>query len=87
MNIPVKYSKRAVQRVRLKRIINSYLYDNWYDKKEINWKFYKIFVFINKNSISELKSQIEKFDKSYTNHYIIDNFQKSFLKFIDKVWK
>lgn len=87
VNIPVKYSKRAVQRVRLKRIINSYLYDNWYDKKEINWKFYKIFVFINKNSISELKSQIEKFDKSYTNHYIIDNFHKSFLKFIDKVWK
>lgn len=86
VNIPVKYSKRAVQRVKLKRIINNYLSKNWYDKKTINWKFYKIFVFINKNSISELKSQIEKFDKSYTNHYITAQFEKSFLKFIDRLW-
>ena len=86
VNIPVKYSKRAVQRVKLKRIINNYLSKNWYDKKAINWKFYKIFVFINKNSISELKSQIEKFDKSYTNHYITIQFEKSFLKFIDRLW-
>lgn len=87
VNIPVKYSKRAVQRVRLKRIINNYLLGNWYDKKNINWKFYKIFVFINKNSISELKSQMEKFDKSYINHYITVQFEKSFLKFIDRLWK
>lgn len=87
VNIPVKYNKRAVERVKLKRIINAYLLDNWYDRKPINWKFYKIFVFINKNSISELKSQMEKFDKSSINHYITNQFQESFLKFIEKVWK
>ena len=86
VNIPVKYNKRAVERVRLKRIINTYLSKNWYDKKPINWKFYKIFVFINKNSISELKSQMEKFDKDYVNHYIGVQFEDSFLKFMNKLW-
>lgn len=86
VNIPVKYNKRAVERVRLKRIINTYLLNNWYDKKPINWKFYKIFVFINKNSISELKSQMEKFDKDYINHYICVQFADSFLKFMNKLW-
>ena len=86
VNIPVKYNKRAVERVRLKRIINTYLLNNWYDKKPINWKFYKIFVFINKNSISELKSQMEKFDKDYINHYICVQFDDSFLKFMNKLW-
>jgi RNase P protein component len=86
VNIPVKYNKRAVERVRLKRIVNTYLSNNWYDKKVINGKFYKIFVFINKNSISELKSQMEKFDKEHVNHYISSEFEKSFFKFLNKIW-
>jgi len=86
VNIPIKYSKKAVHRVRLKRILNDYIQKNWLDKKTINWKFYKIFIFINKNSISELKSQMEKVDKKDTNHYIQNQFETSFLKFIGKLW-
>ncbi len=86
VNVPLKYSKRAVNRVALKRQINSYLKNNWYEKKQINWNFYKIFISINKNCVSELKSQIEKFDKAQWNHYILLEFEKSFFKFIKKLW-
>ena len=63
VNIPVKFSKRAVQRVWVKRQINSYIKKNWYDKSSINWNYYKIFVTMNKNKLWILKSQIEKIDK------------------------
>lgn len=86
VNVPLKYSKRAVNRVALKRQINFYLQKNWYTKKQINWNFYKIFISINKNCVSELKCQIEKFDKQQANHYIQSEFEKSFFKFIKKLW-
>jgi len=87
VNIPLKYHKKAVYRVFLKRIILRFLRENWFEKKDINGRFYKIFISINKNNISELKSQIEKFDKDTINHYILDQFQKSFLFFLSKLWK
>lgn len=87
VNIPLKYSKKAVDRVALKRKINFYLQKKCFDKQQINWNFYKIFISINKNKISELKSQMEKFDKDGVNHYIVSEFEKSFLKFINKLWK
>lgn len=87
INIPLKYNKKAVHRSSLKRQIISYLQNNNFIEKYINGKFYKIFISINKNSIWELKSQIEKFDKSMTNHYIIKDFEKSFLFFLSKIWK
>lgn len=86
MNIPVKFSKRAVQRVWLKRQINSYIKKNWYDKSSINWNFYKIFVTMNKNKLWILKSQIEKLDKKESNHYIVSEFEKSFFNFLKKIW-
>ena len=87
VNIPVKYSKKAVDRATLKRLINTYLQENWFDKKIINWCYYKIFVSINKNSIWLLKSQMEKFDKAQGNHYIAKEFEKSFFKLLKKLWK
>lgn len=87
VNIPLKYNKKAVSRVSLKRAILNFLRDSWFEKKDINGKFYKIFVSINKNNIWELKSQIEKFDKHNINHYILQDFQKSFLFFLSKIWK
>lgn len=86
VNIPVKFSKRAVNRVWLKRQINSYIQKNKLENEMIKWKFYKIFVSINKNNIWELKSQLEKFDKQGINHYIQGEFEKSFFKFKNKIW-
>jgi hypothetical protein len=40
---------------------------------------------MNKNNISEIKSQIEKFDKQQANHYILGEFKKSFLFFLSKL--
>jgi len=85
INIPLKYNKKAVHRVSLKRQIIFYLQENNFIEKEINTKFYKIFVTINKNNISEIKSQTEKFDKQQTNHYILCEFKKSFLFFLSKI--
>ena len=87
VNIPVKFSKRAVQRVWVKRQINSYIKKNWFDKESINWNYYKIFVTMNKNKLWFLKSQIEKLDKKEANHYIVSGFEKSFFSLLKKIWK
>ncbi len=87
VNIPLKYNKKAVYRASLKRQIISYLQDNSFIEKDINGRFYKIFISMNKNNISEIKSQIEKFDKQQANHYILGEFKKSFLFFLSKLWK
>ncbi len=87
VNIPLKYNKKAVYRISLKRKILRFLRESWFEKKDINGKFYKIFININKNNIWELKSQIEKFDKHTTNHYILNKLKDSFLFFLSKIWK
>ena len=87
VNIPLKYNKKAVHRTSLKRQIISYIQDNGFVEKDINDRFYKIFITINKNNISEIKSQTEKFDKQKTNHYILSEFKGSFLFFLSKLWK
>ena len=86
VNIPLKFSKRAVQRVWVKRQINSYIKKNWFDKNNIGWNYYKVFVTMNKNKLWILKSQMEKFDKVQVNHYIVEEFEKSFFKFLKKLW-
>lgn len=86
VNVPLKYNKRAVKRVELKRQINSYFQKNNIIDTPINWKFYKIFVSLNKNNIWELKSQLEKFDKRGVNDYIVWEIEKTFFKFKNKIW-
>ena len=86
VNIPLKFNKRAVQRVWLKRQINLYIKNNWFDKNDINWNYYKIFVTMNKNKLWILKAQIEKLDKKESNHYILLEFEKSFFNFLKKIW-
>jgi ribonuclease P protein component len=70
VNIPLKYSKKAVDRSAVKRQIISFIQDKELNSKRINGKYYKIFVTLNKKNITELKSQTEKFDKKAINHYI-----------------
>jgi RNase P protein component len=86
INIPIKYSKKAVQRVALKRQLITYIQWNKLVDQKINNKFYKIFVNLNKKNISELKSQIEKFDKGASNQYILKEFKSSFFRFSKKIW-
>jgi RNase P protein component len=85
INIQLKYSKRAVQRVAFKRQLVSYIQVNKLIDKKINGKFYKIFVTLNKKNISELKSQLEKFDKRGVNNYILNEFKSSFFRFSKKI--
>jgi RNase P protein component len=86
INIPLKYSKKAVQRVVFKRQLITYIQWNKLVDQKINNKFYKIFVTLNKKNISELKSQIEKFDKGTSNQYILKEFKSSFFRFSKKIW-
>lgn len=86
VNVPLKFNKRAVQRVSMKRQINSYIKKNWFDRNSINGNYYKIFVTMNKNKLWILKSQIEKLDKKESNHYIVSEFEKSFFRFLKKIW-
>lgn len=86
VNVPLKFSKRAVLRVWVKRQINSYIKMNWFDKNEISGNYYKIFVTMNKNKLWILKSQIEKLDKKEANHYIVSEFEKSFFSLLKKIW-
>ncbi len=86
VNIPLKYSKKAVQRVAFKRQLVAFIQANKLADKDINGKFYKIFVILNKKNIAEFKSQTEKFDKRGLNQYILDEFKNSFFRFFKKVW-
>ena len=87
INIPLKYHKKAVHRVSIKRAILRFLKENWYEKKDINTRFYKIFISLNKKNIWELKNQIERFDKADANNYILKQFKNDFLFFLSKIWK
>lgn len=87
VNIPLKYSKKAVIRNSLKRKIISFLQSENFQNKKIWIRYYKIFVNLNKKNIWELKSEIQRFDKRDANHYILEEFKKSFLFFLSKLWK
>lgn len=86
INIPLKYNKKAVHRTVIKRQILTFIQDKDLINKKINGKFYKIFITLNKKNIWELKSQIEKFDKTAINHYILTEFENSFFRFFKIVW-
>lgn len=83
----MKYSKFAIRRTAIKRLILNYIRENSLDKKDVSGKYYKIFVNMNKKNIWDLKNQVEKFDKVQANNYILQDFQKSFLFFLSKIWK
>lgn len=87
VNIPLKYNKKAVYRNILKRIMIKHIQEKELIKTRINWKFYKIFVTLNKKNITELKSQTEKFDKRDLNQYILREFENAFLVFKKRIWK
>jgi len=86
VNIPLKYSKKAVTRSAAKRQIISFIQEKDLSNKKVNGKYYKIFVTMNKKNMTEFKSQIEKFDKKAINQYIWGVFEKSFFRFFKTIW-
>jgi len=86
-HITLKYSKRSTDRNILKRaVINCILKDKIYATC-IYWKFYKIFIILNKSKLDNLKQNLESFDKRAINNYTIKEFQKSFSNFKSYLWR
>lgn len=77
-HIGVKLSKSATTRNQLRRAIMNYVRDNNITHAPINWEFYKIFINLDKNKLSELTKHIEEHNKSQRNRYFQDEFKSAF---------
>lgn len=86
VNIPLKYSKKAVYRAMIKRKIVTYIQKSGFVNNRINWKFYKIFITLNKKNLADLKAKIEWLDKKTSNQYLLEEFIESFFRFSKKIW-
>ncbi len=87
VHITLKYSKKATDRNVLKRVLINYISQDKIFNLPINWKFYKIFVILNKSRLEELHKNFENIDKKAMNVYTIKEFQNSFNKFKSYLWK
>ncbi len=74
VNIPLKFDKRATQRRIVKRAIIQFIEEKSLIHKQINGKFYKIFVFLNKKSAPELAKKFASEKKKDTIQYIVKKF-------------
>lgn len=86
-HISLKYSKRSTDRNILKRAIINYILKDKVYCNAISWKFYKIFIILNKSKLDNLKQNLESFDKRAINDYTIKEFQKSFSNFKSYLWR
>ena len=75
-HVPLKYSKRAVQRNEIRRALYNYYSLNWLSIKNIWWCYYKVFVVLQKNKLDEFKKQIENLEKKDTLSFVYDKFNK-----------
>ena len=80
-HIGVKLSKNATTRNQLRRVIMNYIRDNNIETTPINWEFYKIFVNLDKNKLSNLVKYIEEHNKSEWNTYFQKEFESAFTSF------
>ncbi len=85
VNVPLKFSKKAVFRHQIKRFVIDYVQKNNLDKLKINNSYYKIFIMINKASVSFLQKEIEKLDKKDIISFVQWEFKKSQRIFENKV--
>jgi len=86
MQISLKFSKKAVLRTLVKRIIYNNIKHNEYVQKPFNQKFYKIFVITNKTTNDFLKKIVETKDKKYIKGEIEEMFKISFKNLLNKLW-
>ncbi len=86
-HITLKYSKRSTDRNILKRAISNFIIKDKSYLSSIHWKYYKIFIILNKSKLDLFTKYIENFDKSAISDYTIKEFQKSFSNFKSYVWR
>ena len=80
-HIWVKLSKNATTRNQLRRIIMNEIRDNNIIFTPINWQFYKIFINLDKNKLSDLVKYAEEHNKSDLNKHLQKEFQSAFTSF------
>jgi len=72
--ITVKLDKRAVKRRIVKKIMQQYLEREDVCSHQIKWRYYKIFVVLQKNCLQELKEKIASWEKKSIISYVGNNF-------------
>ena len=80
-HIGVKLSKNATTRNQLRRVIMNYIRDNNIETTSINWEFYKIFINLDKNKLSELIQYMQEYNKAEWNIYFQKQFESAFTSF------
>jgi RNase P protein component len=86
-HITLKYSKRSTDRNILKRALTNCIINDKLCEQNIKWKFYKIFIILNKSRLDDLHKNLESFDKKAISSYTIKELEKSFSNFKSYVWK
>lgn len=59
----------------------NYIRDNNIETLPINWEFYKIFINLDKNKLSDLTKYVQEHDKTERNIYFRKEFQLAFTSF------
>lgn len=85
--IPVKLSKHATTRNLIKRVIYDYIRTNGFISKKFKDKYQKVFVFLNKTGIENIKKTIETPDKKFIRKEIERMFAESFSTLVYRLWK
>lgn len=80
-HIWVKLSKNATVRNQIRRVIMNYIRDNKIELSPINWEFYKMFVNLDKNKLSELTQYIQTHKKAEWNAHFKKEFELAFTSF------
>lgn len=86
IQISLKFSKKAILRTMIKRIIYNNIREKNYILSTFNWKFYKIFVITNKTTNDFLKKIVETRDKKHIKEEIKNMFEISFKNLLTKLW-
>ncbi len=86
-HVTIKVSKCAVWRNFIRRVIMKYLQESHFTETKIHHTYYKLFLNLNKNMLTELQHFIQQKDKTKIKEYLIKNFQTSFTSFQQFLWK
>lgn len=80
-HVTIKMSKSAVWRNFVRRVVMKYLQDYSFQKIAIDGSYYKVFINLNKNTLTFLQQLIQQKDKKKLREWIIKEFQFSFNSF------
>jgi len=83
--VTVKLDKRAVKRNIVKRSVLKVLEKYNFVNQPLKWKFYKIFVILQKNNITQLQEKIAYSDKKDIINFVEKKFNFSLGEFLNKI--